>query len=90
MRKKIKTEFQNNPSYLYTMNKKVLLMILDGWGITQDPAVSAIAQADTPFIDSVLGLIQQRGRVLGLYPTFAAHDLASDVNNGEDTRELVD
>src|SRR5690554_397934 len=35
------------------MNKKILLMILDGWGITQDPAVSAIAQADTPFIDSL-------------------------------------
>ncbi len=28
-------------------------MILDGWGITQDPAVSAIAQAHTPFIDSL-------------------------------------
>lgn len=28
-------------------------MILDGWGITQDPAVSAIAQANTPFIDSL-------------------------------------
>lgn len=28
-------------------------MILDGWGITQDPAVSAIAQAKTPFIDSL-------------------------------------
>ncbi|MFD1095138.1 2,3-bisphosphoglycerate-independent phosphoglycerate mutase [Salegentibacter chungangensis] len=35
------------------MNKKVLLMILDGWGITQDPKVSAIAQAKTPFMDSV-------------------------------------
>ncbi|HLW31930.1 MAG TPA: 2,3-bisphosphoglycerate-independent phosphoglycerate mutase [Aequorivita sp.] len=35
------------------MNKKVLLMILDGWGITQDPSVSAIAQAQTPFIDSL-------------------------------------
>ncbi len=32
-------------------NKKVLLMILDGWGITQDPKVSAIAQANTPFMD---------------------------------------
>lgn len=29
-------------------------MILDGWGITQDPAVSAVAQANTPFIDSLL------------------------------------
>src|SRR5690554_2528552 len=35
------------------MNKKVLLIILDGWGITQDPAVSAIAQAKTPFINSL-------------------------------------
>ena len=35
------------------MNKKVLLLILDGWGITQDSKVSAIAQANTPFIDSL-------------------------------------
>jgi len=35
------------------MNKKVILMILDGWGITQDPKVSAISQARTPFIDSL-------------------------------------
>ncbi len=35
------------------MNKKVLLLILDGWGVTQDPKVSAISQANTPFIDSL-------------------------------------
>ncbi len=35
------------------MDKKVILMILDGWGITQDPKVSAIAHANTPFIDSL-------------------------------------
>ncbi len=35
------------------MNNKVLLLILDGWGVTQDPKVSAIAQANTPFIDSL-------------------------------------
>ncbi|MDO5655187.1 MAG: 2,3-bisphosphoglycerate-independent phosphoglycerate mutase [Flavobacteriaceae bacterium] len=34
------------------MENKVLLMILDGWGQTQNPDVSAIAQANTPFIDS--------------------------------------
>lgn len=28
-------------------------MILDGWGKSPDPKVSAIAQADTPFIDSL-------------------------------------
>jgi len=31
--------------------KKVLLVILDGWGITQNPEISAIAQADTHYID---------------------------------------
>ena len=35
------------------MNKKVLLMILDGWGNSPDPKVSAINQANTPFIDSL-------------------------------------
>jgi len=35
------------------MNKKVILMILDGWGITQDPKVSAIYNAKTSYIDSL-------------------------------------
>ncbi|WP_092444677.1 2,3-bisphosphoglycerate-independent phosphoglycerate mutase [Winogradskyella sediminis] len=35
------------------MNKKVLLMILDGWGKSPDPKVSAIDNAQTPFIDSL-------------------------------------
>ncbi|MFV8226792.1 2,3-bisphosphoglycerate-independent phosphoglycerate mutase, partial [Christiangramia aquimixticola] len=35
------------------MNKKVLLMILDGWGITQDQNVSAVSKANTPFMDSL-------------------------------------
>ena len=34
-------------------NKKVLLMILDGWGISNNPKVSAIDSAQTPFIDSL-------------------------------------
>ena len=35
------------------MNKKVILMILDGWGLSPDPKVSAIDNANTPFIDSL-------------------------------------
>ncbi|MEM8566242.1 MAG: 2,3-bisphosphoglycerate-independent phosphoglycerate mutase [Bacteroidota bacterium] len=35
------------------MNKKVLLMILDGWGLGLNDEVSAIAKANTPFIDSL-------------------------------------
>lgn len=35
------------------MNKKVILMILDGWGHSPDPRVSAIDHAQTPYIDSL-------------------------------------
>lgn len=37
------------------MNKKVILMILDGWGLGSDPSVSAIEKAETPFMDSLFG-----------------------------------
>lgn len=35
------------------MNKKVILLILDGWGIAKDKNVSAIDTADTPFMDQM-------------------------------------
>ena len=35
------------------MSKRIVLMILDGWGISPNPAVSAVAQANTPFVDSL-------------------------------------
>ena len=47
------------------MNTKVILMILDGWGIAPDPNVSAVDKANTPFIDS-------------LYDTFAHATLRTD------------
>ncbi|NDV44622.1 2,3-bisphosphoglycerate-independent phosphoglycerate mutase [Flagellimonas sediminis] len=50
------------------MKKKVILMILDGWGKSPDPKVSAIAQANTPFIDS-------------LYTQYANADLHTDGMN---------
>jgi len=37
------------------MNKKVILVIMDGWGIGQVPASDAILAADTPFVDSLYG-----------------------------------
>lgn len=53
------------------MNKKVILMILDGWGIADDPRVSAIDQANTPFVDSLYtkyphSTLQASGRAVGL------------------------
>jgi len=35
------------------MKKKVVLIILDGWGLAKNPSVSAIDKANTPFIDSL-------------------------------------
>ena len=34
--------------------KKTLLMILDGWGLGKNPKVDAIAQANTPYMDSLM------------------------------------
>lgn len=36
------------------MNGKVILVIMDGWGIARDPKVSAIDAAQTPFYDESL------------------------------------
>ncbi|OKL40879.1 2,3-bisphosphoglycerate-independent phosphoglycerate mutase [Pontibacter flavimaris] len=53
------------------MDKKVLLVILDGWGIATDVAVSAINKASTPFIDSIFDkypttTLQASGEAVGL------------------------
>lgn len=37
------------------MDKKVILLILDGWGIAKDKNVSAVDKASTPFMDKMLG-----------------------------------
>ncbi|SNQ44231.1 2,3-bisphosphoglycerate-independent phosphoglycerate mutase [Cellulophaga lytica] len=50
------------------MNKKVILMILDGWGKSPDPKISAIENANTPFID-------------GLYTKYANANLLTDGMN---------
>ncbi len=53
------------------MNKKVLLMILDGWGIPKNPKVSAIDAAKTPYINSLYAKyphskLQASGLAVGL------------------------
>ncbi|MEM1259280.1 MAG: 2,3-bisphosphoglycerate-independent phosphoglycerate mutase [Bacteroidota bacterium] len=50
------------------MNHKVILMILDGWGKSPNPKVSAIDQAHTPFVDA-------------LYTKYANADLLTDGMN---------
>ncbi len=36
------------------MQKKVMLIVMDGWGITQDTKISAISQAHTPYYKNLL------------------------------------
>ena len=53
------------------MNKKAILMILDGWGIAENPEVSAVDKADTPFVDSLYdkyahSQLQASGKAVGL------------------------
>ncbi|OWP64585.1 phosphoglycerate mutase (2,3-diphosphoglycerate-independent) [Hymenobacter amundsenii] len=53
------------------MNKQVLLVILDGWGLAQNKEVSAIDQANTPFVDSLFqrfphSKLQASGEAVGL------------------------
>jgi 2,3-bisphosphoglycerate-independent phosphoglycerate mutase len=53
------------------MSKKVILMILDGWGNSPDPKVSAIDNAEIPFINSLyakyaVGQLRTDGLNVGL------------------------
>lgn len=53
------------------MSKKAILAILDGWGIGSNDAVSALAQAKTPFMDEALkkypnAKLQASGLAVGL------------------------
>lgn len=53
------------------MNKKVILVILDGWGIADNSEVSAIDRANTPFVDSLYkkyphSKLKASGRAVGL------------------------
>ncbi|TGE21231.1 2,3-bisphosphoglycerate-independent phosphoglycerate mutase [Hymenobacter aquaticus] len=53
------------------MNKQVLLVILDGWGLAQNTEVSAIDKANTPFVDSLFqrfphSKLQASGEAVGL------------------------
>ena len=52
-------------------SKRHLLLILDGWGIAEDPSVSAVDAADTPFVDRLFdqyphGVLRASGLGVGL------------------------
>ena len=55
------------------MANKHLLLILDGYGLAEDPSVSAVDAADTPFLDALFAraphsTLEASGRAVGLPP----------------------
>ena len=49
-------------------SNKVLLIIMDGWGIAEDPSVSAIDQGETPFYHQSLAAwptmrLEEKGKI---------------------------
>lgn len=65
----------------------VLLLILDGYGIAEDPAVSAIEAADTPYMDHLLATrphatLEASGRAVGLPPGQMGNSEVGHMNLG--------
>lgn len=69
------------------MPKKALLAILDGWGLGTNPSVSAIAQAQTPFMDSLYQqypntTLEASGLAVGLPPGQMGNSEVGHMNLG--------
>ena len=69
------------------MPSKHILIILDGYGIAENPAVSAIHKARTPFLDSLFakyphGTLEASGRPVGLPPGQMGNSEVGHMNLG--------
>ena len=67
--------------------KRHILIILDGYGIAEDPAVSAIAHAKTPYLDTLFAryphaTLQASGRPVGLPPGQMGNSEVGHMNLG--------
>ncbi len=67
--------------------KKHILIILDGYGIAVDPSVSAIDQADKPFLDDLFAsyphsTLEASGRAVGLPPGQMGNSEVGHMNLG--------
>jgi len=67
--------------------RKILLIILDGWGISSDPRQDPIALADTPFWDSLLkkfphSQLEASGEAVGLKAGKVGNSEAGHMNIG--------
>ena len=69
------------------MPNKHMLMILDGYGIAEDPSVSAIEKAHKPFLDELFakyphGTLEASGRPVGLPPGQMGNSEVGHMNLG--------
>ena len=69
------------------MPNRHLLIILDGYGVADDPSVSAIDKADTPFLDHLFaryphGTLEASGRPVGLPPGQMGNSEVGHMNLG--------
>ena len=69
------------------MDKRVILMILDGWGIAENPKVSAIDHAKIPFMDHALATyphctLETAGLAVGLPPGQMGNSEVGHMNIG--------
>lgn len=67
--------------------KKVLLVILDGWGLARNPEVSAVDKAKTPFFDSLMATyphsqLEASGLAVGLPPGQMGNSEVGHMNLG--------
>jgi len=75
------------PEHDFGVDRKVLLVILDGWGISGVPENDPIAMAETPFWDSLLAryphsLLEASGEAVGLKAGKAGNSEAGHINIG--------
>jgi thiamine biosynthesis lipoprotein len=64
------------------MDKKVILMILDGWGISPDPKVSAVDKDGENYQEEINKVFEDFNNSLS---TYIPNSIVSKVNNNEDS-----
>ncbi len=74
--------------------KKVILVIMDGWGLGKVPSSDAILQADTPFVDSLYkkypnNILITCGEAVGLPPGQMGNSEVGHLNIGAAFRYFV-
>ncbi len=88
-------EMTGEPLFRFSKAGKVLLLILDGWGLDADTENNPVFTADTPEWDALLGeyphvALEASGSAVGLAPGKAGNSEAGHINLGSGRVVLQD